>query len=195
ALLPQKSRDLELGVSYADASRKATARLFRHNLSNEIFYDPTAFANVNLDPTKRQGFELDAEQRIATDWTVSAHYQYVDAKFREGVNDGKQMALVPKNTLSARLGWTPADGQTADIGAQWVDSQRYGSDFDNSCSAKIPGFTTFDARYARKFGQWEFALAGLNLTDKRYYSQAFACQGAIYTADGRQLKLSARYEF
>ena len=195
ALLPQKSRDVELGVSYADASRKATARLFRHNLSNEIFYDPTAFANVNLDPTKRQGFELDAEQRIATDWTVSAHYQYVDAKFRAGANDGKQMALVPENTLSARLGWTPADGQTADIGAQWVDSQRYGSDFDNSCRAKMPGFTTFDARYARKFGQWEFALSGLNLTDKRYYSQAFACQGGIYTADGRQLKLSARYDF
>lgn len=195
ALLPQKSHDLELGASYANASQKVTARVFRHNLSNEIFYDPTSFANVNLDPTKRRGFELDAEQRIATDWRVSAHYQYVDAKFREGVNRGKQMVLVPENTLSARLSWTPADGQSADIGAQWVDRQRYGSDFSNGCAARIPGFTTFDARYARRFGPWEFALSGLNLTDKRYYSQAFACQGGIYTADGRQLKLSARYEF
>lgn len=195
ALLPQKSHDLELGASYASASQKITARLFRHNLSNEIFYDPTSFANVNLDPTRRRGFELDAEQRIATDWTVSAHYQYVDAEFREGANSGKQMVLVPKNTLSARLSWTPADGQSADIGAQWVDRQRYGSDFSNGCAARIPGFTTFDARYARRFGPWEFALSGLNLTDKRYYSQAFACQGGIYTADGRQLKLSARYEF
>jgi len=199
ALLPQKSRDLELGASYADASRKVTARVFRHNLSNEIFYDPTMFANVNLDPTKRRGFELDAEQRIATDWTVGAHYQYVDAKFREGANSGKQMVLVPENTLSARLTWTPSDGQSADIGTQWVDSQRYGSDFDNSCSGKIPGFATVDARYARKFGQWEFALAGLNLTDKHYYSQAYSCvngvHSGIYAADGRQLKLSARYEF
>ncbi|HWW68748.1 MAG TPA: TonB-dependent receptor [Duganella sp.] len=195
ALLPQKSHDLELGVSYADVMRKVTARLFRHNLSNEIFYDPTIFANINLDPTKRQGFELDAEQRIAADWTVSAHYQYVDAKFREGANDGKQMVLVPENTLSARLSWTPADGQSADIGAQWVDSQRDGGDFDNSCSTRMPGFTTFDARYARKFGQWELALSGQNLTDKRYYSQAFSCRAGIYTADGRQLKLSARYEF
>jgi iron complex outermembrane receptor protein len=202
ALMPQKSRDVELGASYVDTSRKVTARVFRHNLSNEIFYDPTANgfgANVNLDPTKRRGFELDAEQRIATDWTVNAHYQYVDAKFREGVNSGKQMVLVPKNTLSARLSWTPADGQSADIGTQWVASQRYGSDFDNSCAGKIPGFATVDARYARKFGQWEFALAGLNLTDKRYYSQAYSCEdgfyGGIYAADGRQLKLSARYEF
>ena len=199
ALLPQKSRDLELGASYADASRKVTARVFRHNLSNEIFYDPTLFANINLDPTTRRGFELDAEQRVATDWTVNARYQYVDAKFREGVNSGKQMVLVPKNTLSARLSWTPADGQSADIGAQWVDRQRVGSDFANSCSTKIPGFTTFDARYARKVGQGACALAGLNLTDKHYYSQAYSCEGGvhggIYAADGRQLKLSARYEF
>lgn len=199
ALLPQKSRDQELGVSYADASRKATARLFRHRLSNEIFFDPTSFANVNLDPTKRQGFEIDAEQRIAPDWRVSAHYQHVDAKFRDGVNSGREMVLVPKNTLGARLAWTPATGHSADIGAQWVASQRYGDDFANSCSDKMPGFTTVDARYARTLGRWEFALSGLNLTDKRYYSYAFSCKdgkyGGIYTADGRQLKLSARYEF
>ena len=200
-LLPQKSRDLELGVSYAATSRKASARLFRHNLRNEIFYDPTVNgygANVNLDPTKRQGFEIDAEQRIAPDWRVSAHYQHVDAKFRDGVNSGREMVLVPKNTLGARLAWTPATGHSADIGAQWVASQRYGDDFANSCSGKIPGFATVDARYARALGPWEFALSGLNLTDKRYYSQAYSCNGeygGIYTADGRQLKLSARYEF
>ena len=97
--------------------------------------------------------------------------------------------------LTARLSWTPASGQTADVGAQWVDKQRYGSDFDNSCSGEMPSFTTLDARYARKFGRWEWALSGQNLADKHYYSQAFACKGGIYPADGRQLKLSARYEF
>ena len=195
ALLPQKSQDLEFGASFANSVHKVTARVFRHNLRNEIFFNPFTFANVNLDPTKRQGFELDGEQRIAADWRVSAHYQHVVAKFREGANDGKEMVLVPKNTLSARVSWTPASGQTADIGAQWVDTQRNGGDFDNSCSTKMPSFTTIDARYARQFGRWEFALSGLNLTDKQYYSQAFACRAGIYAADGRQLKLSARYDF
>lgn len=199
ALSPQKSKDLELGATYAPvAASKVTARIFRSNLTDEIFYDPINFANVNLDPTKRQGFELDAEQRIAADWSVSAHYQYVDAKFRAGANHGKQMALVPENTVTARLSWMPGSGQSADIGVQWVDAQRYGQDFANSCSSKIPSYTTLDARYARKFGQWELALSGQNLTDKRYYSQAYEClkgNGGIYTADGRQLKLSARYDF
>ncbi len=199
ALAAQQSHDAEVGASYANATQKITARLFRNNLTNEIFYDPTANggfgANTNLDPTRRQGFELDAEQRIATAWTVNAHYQHVQAKFRDGVNDGREMVLVPKNVLTARLSWTPASGQTADVGAQWVDKQRYGSDFDNSCSGEMPSFTTLDARYARKFGQWEWAVSGQNLADKHYYSQAFACKGGIYPADGRQLKISARYEF
>jgi iron complex outermembrane receptor protein len=59
----------------------------------------------------------------------------------------------------------------------------------------MPSFTTLDARYARKFGQWEWAVSGQNLADKHYFSQAFSCKGGIYPADGRQLKLSARYEF
>ncbi|NYE62271.1 iron complex outermembrane receptor protein [Duganella sp. 1224] len=199
ALAPQQSHDMELGASYATATQKLTARVFRHNLTNEIFYDPTANfgfgANTNLDPTRRQGLELDAEQRLAAAWTVNAHYQHVQATFRDGVNDGREMVLVPKNTLTARLSWTPASGQTADIGAQWVDKQRYGSDFDNSCAGEMPSFTTLDARYARTFGRWEWAVSGQNLADKHYYSQAFACKGGIYPADGRQLKLSARYTF
>jgi iron complex outermembrane receptor protein len=198
-LAAQQSHDAEVGASYATATQKVTARVFRNNLTNEIFYDPTLNggfgANTNLDPTRRQGFELDAEQHIAAAWTVNGHYQHVQAKFREGANNGREMVLVPKNVLTARLSWTPGSGQTADVGAQWVDKQRYGSDFDNSCSGEMPSFTTLDARYARKFGQWEWAVSGQNLADKHYFSQAFSCKGGIYPADGRQLKLSARYEF
>ena len=198
-LKAQQSHDAEFGVSYANATRKITGRVFRHNLANEIFYDPTLNggygANTNLDPTRRQGFELDAEQRINADWSVSAHYQHVQAQFTEGVNDGKEIVLVPKNILTARVSWIPANGQSADFGAQWVDKQRYGDDFSNTCSGEIPAYTTLDARYAIKFGQWELALSGLNLADKQYYSQAFACRKGIYPSDGRQLKVSARYDF
>lgn len=196
----QTSHDLELGATYSNSIAKVDARVFRHELTNEIYYDPTAGAfgsgaNSNLDPTKHQGFELDASANLAADWRVSGHYQHVKATFREGVNAGKELTLIPKNTLSARLSWIPKDGQSADIGAQWVDSQRYGSDFTNTCDAKVPSFTTFDARYARKFGAWEVALNALNLTDKQYFTNAFQCKGGIYPSNGRQMKLSARYDF
>ena len=197
-LAPQTSHDLEFGATLGDAERKITARAFRHKLRNEIFYDPTLLgfgANTNLDPTRREGFEIDADAAIAAGWRASAHLQHVNAKFTAGPNAGREMVLVPKNVLTARLSWLPGNGQSADVGAQWVDRQRYGDDFSNGCSARIPSYVTFDARYAVKLGPWEIAATGLNLADRHYFSNAFSCRAGIYPSDGRQLKLSARYDF
>jgi iron complex outermembrane receptor protein len=119
----------------------------------------------------------------------------VDAEFTGGPNAGREMVLVPKNVVTLRAAWTPAGGHSADIGAQWVDSQRYGSDFSNGCGARIPSYTTLDARYAYRVGGWEAAVTALNLADRQYYSNAFGCRAGIYPSDGRQLKLSLRYDF
>ncbi|WP_313177968.1 TonB-dependent receptor [Massilia sp.] len=194
----QTSRDLELGVTAGSDARRISARVFRHRLTNEIFFDPTIDgfgANTNLDPTRRQGAEVEGYLTFASDWRITGQLQHVKAKFTDGPNAGREMVLVPKNVVTARLAWMPSTGQTADIGAQYVSSQRYGNDFGNTCNARIPSYTTIDARFAQKVGNWEFAVNGLNLADRQYYSNAFSCRGGIYPSDGRQLKLSARYDF
>lgn len=192
----QVSHDLELGLTLGTPQRQLAARLFRHRLTNEIFFDPTiGFGiNTNLDPTRRQGVEIDAQMDVMPRVRASAHLQHVSAQFTDGPNAGRDMVLVPKNVVSARLAWL-GDKQTADIGAQWVDKQRYGDDFTNACTARIGSYTTFDARYAHTFGPWELAVTGANLADRHYFSNAFSCRGGIYPSDGRQLKLSVRYDF
>ncbi|WP_426193723.1 TonB-dependent receptor family protein [Massilia sp. DWR3-1-1] len=200
-LAPQTSHDLEAGASWADDGNALAVRLFRHRLVNEIYYDPTVLvngfpgANTNLDATERRGIELDGQLRLAAAWRLSGHAQHLTARFTDGVNRGRALTLVPANMVSARLSWTPGSGRSADLGAQWVDRQRFGSDFSNSCTAQIAAHTTLDARLAQRVGPWEFALAGSNLADKRFTSQAFSCRAGIYPENGRQLKLSARYDF
>ncbi|QOY95755.1 TonB-dependent receptor [Massilia sp. UMI-21] len=199
-LAPQTSRDLELGVTAGSSERQLSARLFRHRLRNEIFYDPTIGwgANTNLDPTRRQGIEFEGRYALRQDLRLSGQWQRVDAEFTGGSNAGREMVLVPQNVVTARLAWTPTGrlgGHSADLGAQWVDSQRYGSDFSNGCGARIPSYTTIDARYAYRTGGWEAAFSALNLADRQYYSNAFGCRAGIYPSDGRQLKLSLRYDF
>jgi iron complex outermembrane receptor protein len=191
----QTSHDAELGASFGDVERKLTVRAFRSNLRNEIFYDPTAFANTNLDPTRREGVELDGEAALAPGWRVTGHVQHVNATFTAGPDAGREMVLVPKNVVTARLAWLPDAAQSADVGMQWVDRQRYGSDFDNKCSARVPSYATVDARYAYRIAGWEFAASGLNLADRHYFSNAFGCRSGIYPSDGRQLKLAVRYAF
>jgi iron complex outermembrane receptor protein len=207
-LEPQISHDIELGTTLGKGANKMTARLFRHRLTNEIFYDPTSSnpftifdptskgANVNLDPTQRQGVGLDGSIRLASAFVLSGNLQHLSAKFTDGPNTGKEIPLVPRNTASLRLNWLPENGQSAMVGVQWADVQRYGGDFSNSCSARIPSFTTMDARYAKQMGKWEFAIAGSNLTDRHYFTNAFgACQNGIYPDTGRLLKVSARLDF
>ncbi|SNS71245.1 iron complex outermembrane recepter protein [Noviherbaspirillum humi] len=199
ALEPQTSRDLEIGATLGDAAGKATVRAFRHRLNNEIFFDPTigfGGANVNLDPTRREGVELEASTRIGKAYALKAVLQHVSAKFTDGPNAGREVVLVPRNTALLRMSWMPGNGHSADVGVQWVDSQRYGGDFGNTCSARIPSFATVDGRYALRRGPWEFALVGTNLANRDYFSNAFgACRSGIYPENGRQLKLSARYDF
>jgi iron complex outermembrane receptor protein len=198
---PQTSRDMELGVTVGDKARQVSARVFRHRLRDEIFFDPTVTprtpfgANTNFDPTRRQGIELDAAADLPANLRLSGHVQHVQAEFTDGPNAGREMVLVPKNVLTARLAWLPGNGQSADVGVQYVSKQRYGSDFGNDCNARIPSYTTLDARYAVKVGRWEFAVNGLNLADRDYFSQAFGCRSGIYPSDGRQVRLSARYDF
>jgi iron complex outermembrane receptor protein len=198
-LKPQVSHDYELGGSMGSVGRRLSVKLFQHRLRDEIFFDPVFFNNVNLDPTRRQGVEVEASARIATAWMLSANWRHVSAKFSDGPNDGRGIPLVPKNAVSVRLNWQPAGGQNASIGVQWVDAQRFDNDSDNTSPRKIPSYLTIDARYAKKFGPWEFAISGENLTNKRYYSYAIKSLNNlnfnVYPDAGRQLKLSARYDF
>jgi iron complex outermembrane receptor protein len=195
----QTSRDLELGATFGGLQRKLTLRAFQHRLTNEILFNPTIGffgANTNLDPTERKGLEIEASARLAPAFTLLANLQHVSAKFTDGPNAGREVVLVPRNTATLRLNWLPGTGHSADIGAQWVDSRRYGGDFDNTCAARMPSYTTLDARYAFRTGPWEFAIVGDNLTDKSYFSNAFgACNSGIYPDAGRQLKVSARLDF
>jgi iron complex outermembrane recepter protein len=195
----QRSHDLELGATLGNNDGKVTVRVFRSQLHNEIFYDPTANggygANVNLDPTKRQGVEIEGNIRVARDFKLTGQWQHVSAQFTDGPNAGKEMVMVPENIVTARLNWLPADGQTANLGVQWASSQRYGADFDNTCSGRIPSYVTVDGRYAKRIGAWELAVTGSNLADRHYFTNAYGCNYGIYPDSGRQLKLSARYDF
>lgn len=193
-LKPQLSHDTEVGAVFGKGDNQLTVRWFQHLLTNEIVLNPFTYNNINLDPTKRRGIEVEGKARINENFTATASVQHVKATFRDGVNAGKEVALVPKNIVTARLNWL-SGMHNANIGVQWVDTQRYGNDFNNTCASVIPSYTTVDARYAVRVSGWEFAVSGNNLLDEKYFTNAFGCKGNIYPDAGRALKFTARYDF
>jgi iron complex outermembrane recepter protein len=203
-LAAQKSKDLELGLRFTREKLKIDGRWYRSALTNEIGYDPLVVnpasfsgfgANVNFDPTRRQGLELDATVPVGDAVTLGANWAQRDAVFRSGPYKGKQIALVPKHTLALRADWAVTAQHQLGASINTVSSAK--ADFANECS--IPGYTTANARYSYKTDGGELAVGVNNLTNHKFYTQAFGCAagvtGGIYPEAGRSVTASLRLNF
>ena len=165
--------------------------LFRSLIVNGSFFG----ANVNFDPTRRQGVEAELTQALDS----TAHVRVVaasrQARFTDGPHDGKDVPLTAKTTLALRGDWQFAAGHRVDAGLNHVSSET--PDFNNICT--VPARTTLDLRYAYQWQMLEFALGVTNATDKKYYTQAFRCvngaTSSIYPEDGRAFTGSVRIQF
>lgn len=205
-LRPQESRDFELGARWAHADGALQARLYRSALTDEIGFDPNAIgpnslfgfngANINLDPTRRQGLELDWHHAVTKSLGLRVNAAWREASFRSGPYVGNDVPLVPRQTAALRADWVPLAGHRLSGGLNWVSSQH--PDFANRC--RIPSYATADARYAWRFHpRAELAVGVANLFDRKFYTQAFGCLGgqttAIYPEAGRQFTASLRVDF
>ena len=197
ALRPQTTRDIEMGIKWQSAAgERAGMRVFRQKATDEIAYDPSVFSNVNLDPTRRAGIELNGQVSLASNVTLNGSLQTVDAKFSDGPNVGKKIPLVSHTSAALRLDWQIDPRQRVGMGVQHLGKARFGNDNANACARMIPANTLLDARYTWKLDRVELSLAADNLTDRKSYSQAFNCvTGSIYSDPGRVLQASVKYSF
>ncbi|MBC5783215.1 TonB-dependent receptor [Ramlibacter sp. USB13] len=200
-LRPQESTDTEAGARWTYGAGRLEGRLYHSALKDEIGFDPDAprtffGANVNFDPTRREGVELDWNHSLTAALGLQVNAAVRRATFRSGPYQGKDVPLVPREALAVRADWVPVAGHRLNAGVNWVGSQFV--DYQNAC--RIPSHVTADARYAWQFHRnAEFALGVTNLFDRQFYTQAFGCFGGeivgIYPEAGRQFTASVRVQF
>jgi len=198
-LLPQRSKDAELGSTYAAGAVKVDARFYRSALTNEIGFDPNAGpfgANVNFDPTRRTGLELDGTYAYAKNLKLRVNAALRKSSFVNGPYAGSLVPLTPRRTLSLQTEWMPMAKHFVTGGVNWVGSQH--PDMANACS--MPAYTTANVRYAYRWSKSEFFVGATNLTDHKYYTQAFGCNASsqttgIYPELGRAVTAGVRVAF
>jgi iron complex outermembrane receptor protein len=204
-LKTQTSRDAELGLRWAYSGGRAELRVYRSALTDEIGFDPNAIgpssafgfngANVNFEPTRREGLELEVTQALAANANLRINAATRRARFAAGSYQGNDVPLTPRHTLAVRADWSPAAGHRIDGGINVVSSQS--PDFENAC--RMPRYTTADLRYAYQWSLAEIAVGVSNLTNAKYYTQAFSCVSgavsAIYPEAGRGVTASVRLHF
>lgn len=207
-LRPQRNSDREVGVKWAQGAQSATVRYFTQKTRDEIAFDALAYANTNIDPTQRKGVEAEGRWQATQSLSVSAVVQQLTARFREGVNAGKEMVLVAPRSATLRAGWRIDDHQTLDAGVQFLAASRYSGDESNGCTMRVPSSTLLDARYAWSNRDWTVAFSGTNLADRRGFDYGYAytfdgsnpcgasaTERGVYPYAGRALKLAVTRRF
>ncbi len=187
-LKPQSSRDYEVGYRQRQVWGQWSTRVYRHDLNDEIGIGSDQFSNINYDPTRRQGVEMDMKARISP--VVDAVFQYAHrtATFTEGSNSGKQVPLAPKNVLTARVTYKWTQTQNVSLMGQWVSGQKIAGDFGNTCQDDIASYTLVNVRYSQKISIWTLSAGVNNLWDKHYYNLRTRCDAtkkSVYPEVGR----------
>lgn len=199
-LRTQTSYDVENGVRVkSDAfAFESTAYIMR--LNNEIHFIPALFANVNLDPTQRIGWENSASYRLAEDFRVRGGVTYLRATFRDGPNEGNDIPLVSRWSGNAGFAWAVwRELATLDVNVRYFGKRRMDNDQPNT-QPLIPAAATVDVKLGGKYRNFFWSVAALNLFDKKYYDYAIASATIpgyfnAYPQAGRTFMVSAGATF
>ena len=202
-LEPQTARDAEFGVDGNLGPVRYRAAAYRIELRNEIFFDPLTFSNRNLQPTRRQGAELEARWQVNPTVEVHANYTYADARFREGNFGGVSIAgnavpLVPRHALNTGLGWAFLGKARADLDVRHIGSSPFDADETNTFGRKMPAYTVADFKLSVRSGAWQVNAGVRNLLNEKYFSYGvftgFPTYAALPAAE-RTLFVSGQYRF
>lgn len=175
-LKPQTSRDHELGLAWGGRGATASIVAFRSDIEDELYYNNILFTNVNMPPTRRQGIELSGSWTPLATLTLEGRYTWTDATFRSGAFSGvdvsgKTVPVVPRQRATLLATWAATDKDRLHVGVNYVGQQQYDNDPANRF-AKMPDYTTVDAKYSHRIGAATLALAINNAFDRKYYSYA-----------------------
>ena len=203
-LEPQTSHEQEIGVDIRYGPGTLRLALYHMTIDNELYFDPVAFTNRNLPPTRRQGVEAEGKWRFARSFDLFVNYTYAVSEFRSGSIGGVPIAgnevpLVPRHAANAGAGWAFAPRARADIVASYVGEQVFDADETNTFGRRMPAYTVVDLKLTYANGGWLFGAGVKNLFDEQYFSygvyDSFTPTYFAYPQPERSVFVTAQYSF
>ena len=199
-LKTQTSYDVEDGfrVKWARFNFESSAYLME--LNNEIHFIPALFLNVNLDPTRRLGWENSATYQLTDDVRLHGGFAYTRATFREGPFAGNDIPLVSHWTGNAGASWDIWRKLfVLDVTGRFVGARHMDNDQTNT-QPLIPANATVDVKLSGEYERFFWSLAVLNLFNVSYFDYAIASaftQGfySAYPQPGRTFVVRAGATF
>ncbi len=197
---PEQGVSGELGGAWTFASDwSVDASYFCMDMKDEIAYNPITGWNANLDKTRHQGLTAALGWQRAERGSLKLRYTYTDAEFRNGLNDGCDVPLVPHHHLAlAGQAVLPAD-LTLLATLKVSGSQPVGGDNANTAET-LASYATLDLalRYQpQRLADFSLLVGVDNVFDESYANVAYTgfTGTGYYPAPGRTWKSALAYAF
>ena len=195
----QTGESFEIGFDKTFGEHRMLLSIYRLDLENEIEFDPNvppAGENVNLDNTRRDGLTASLSSRFGPSFAVSGEIGLVEAEFRSGSFDGKEISGVADTIASLRGDYRLSDRYNVYLEYRY-SAPRYAQGDNANEFGKIGSITVYNAGVGYQNKAWEVNLRVNNLADESYAefvtNNGF---GAAYQpSPERNYSLTAAYSF
>ena len=195
---PQTGRHVGASLRYSRGPAWVEASFRRADLTDEIYYDPTAYTNQNYTGgTRHDVWMVTGHWRASELMQWSASYTYTAAKFRDGTYAGHWIPAVPQHRADLGWGaaWTRRFGTTLNL--RYIGNSYLISDQANA-HAQLSGYALIGAViHYRWQGVQMFARAD-NLTNRKYSTYGVVSSSgtdSYYPAAGIAVSAGADYRF
>ena len=203
SLKAQRSKNYEVGFKeQITANTFSKVNLFRIETDNEIFYNPSAWKNANLDgKTKREGVEFS----YTVDDSVllfNVNWSYTKGIIEGGSFDGSTIPGSANQKGATTIGMKFGDGFVLTFNGTHIGDRYFVSDFSNVYD-KLEAYTVYNMKFAQDTGLFSAYIDINNLTNAEYSEygvlgynpDTFGIEKAYFSSPGRNylFGVSARF--
>ena len=166
----QTGDSYEVGIDLTRGDHQIIASIYRLDLKDEIEFDPNAGLfgeNVNLDETRRDGMTLSIYSQFSTVFGLKTEIGIVDAEFRSGSFEGKDIAGVSDTIAKVRGDYRINDSFSSYLEYNY-SSPRYAQGDNANEFGKLGSITVFNAGISYQYMAWDVNFRVNNLADEEY---------------------------
>ena len=172
-LKTQVGNHYELGIRHFFTPKiQGRVTLFRAEINDEIFFNPSTFANENHPETLRQGVEVGVKGDLYNRVTIFGNYTYTEATFEKDPFKDNDVPAVPRNkiTVGVRV-YDVLPGLVFASEYNYVGDSYAISDLANEFE-KLDDYFTIDARVSYEWKRFKAFFGVNNITGEEYAEYA-----------------------
>ena len=203
----QKTQDIEIGSSFKGDNFLSNFSIYVIEGKNELTYDTDAFENINIDSTRRFGFELALINRLSNKINLKNNFTFSKAKYTSG-NIGayatdfkdKDIPLVPQYSLDTSLEYKFSQSLKLVSTIKYQDDMRMESDDENFQDTKIPNYVLGNINLSYNVDKFYSIISINNILNHQYHNYAVASSSTngsynAYPEPGREINFTVGIKF